>query len=184
MAEKRCSACAHWQETDMEHVGSCESPVPLWALDALALEALDDFEWLGDKLTAGSYGEECPCWVPRDEAANGVLFPGAVEHADTRTAESDSDDEANFDFFWKAYPKRKAKRQAKKAWDKSRNRRPPIGTLLTILDAQKHSVEWEKDGGAFIPLPATWLNGDRWEDEFTPSKTSPTNYSQEVARYE
>jgi hypothetical protein len=27
------------------------------------------------------------------------------------------------------------------------------------------SAEWTKDGGQFIPHPATWLNQKRWEDE-------------------
>jgi hypothetical protein len=29
----------------------------------------------------------------------------------------------------------------------------------------KNSQQWTKDGGQFIPMPATWLNGRRWEDE-------------------
>ena len=33
------------------------------------------------------------------------------------------------------------------------------------LRKQIASDEWKRDGGRFIPHPATWLNGKRWEDE-------------------
>jgi Helix-turn-helix domain len=63
--------------------------------------------------------------------------------------------------FWKAYPKRTAKAKALKAWRASHKDRPPIATLLEIL--AKHAAGW--DDVKFIPHPATWLNGHRWEDE-------------------
>ncbi len=40
-----------------------------------------------------------------------------------------------------------------------------MNTILNSLEQQKHSVQWTKDGGQYIPYPATWLNGRRWEDE-------------------
>ncbi|MNY63023.1 hypothetical protein D3C86_1999290 [compost metagenome] len=27
------------------------------------------------------------------------------------------------------------------------------------------SHDWLKDGGKYVPMPTTWLNGRRWEDE-------------------
>ena len=37
--------------------------------------------------------------------------------------------------------------------------------MLSAIDTQKKSDQWKKDGGQFIPNPATWLNQRRWEDE-------------------
>ena len=37
--------------------------------------------------------------------------------------------------------------------------------ILAGIEKQKQSAQWTKDGGQFIPHPATWLNGCRWEDE-------------------
>ena len=37
--------------------------------------------------------------------------------------------------------------------------------MLTAIEAQKGSAQWQENGGQFIPHPATWLNGHRWEDE-------------------
>jgi hypothetical protein len=64
--------------------------------------------------------------------------------------------------FWQAYPRKTAKGAAAKAWDKAR---PPLPDVLKALDWQCTSEQWTKDGGQFIPLPATYLNQRRWEDE-------------------
>lgn len=36
--------------------------------------------------------------------------------------------------------------------------------MMQALGRQKASADWQKDGGQYIPLPTTWLNGERWED--------------------
>jgi len=33
------------------------------------------------------------------------------------------------------------------------------------LRKQKNSDDWTRNDGQYIPYPATWLNGQRWEDE-------------------
>ena len=67
-----------------------------------------------------------------------------------------------FDKFWEAYPNKKDKQKAKKAWMKHQ---PDIVNVLKALVIQKNSEQWKKDKGQFIPLPTTWINGARWEDE-------------------
>ena len=37
--------------------------------------------------------------------------------------------------------------------------------MLEAIEKHKASSQWQKDGGQFIPHPATWLNQERWEDE-------------------
>jgi uncharacterized protein YdaU (DUF1376 family) len=67
-----------------------------------------------------------------------------------------------FDKFWEAYPNKKDKQKAIKAWAKHQ---PDIVNVLKAIVVQKNSEQWKKDNGRFIPLPTTWLNGARWEDE-------------------
>jgi hypothetical protein len=71
----------------------------------------------------------------------------------------------SFDRFWFAYPRKRAKQSALKAWQKIKPDDSLLMTMLKALEHQKSSQEWQKDGGQFIPYPATWLNGRRWEDE-------------------
>lgn len=70
-----------------------------------------------------------------------------------------------FDEFWAAYPKKKGKDSAKKAWKKLKPDEELAEKILRAIEQQKTSKDWQKDGGQFIPYPATWLNGRRWEDE-------------------
>ena len=70
-----------------------------------------------------------------------------------------------FEDFWKLYPKKKGKESAKKAWEKLNPSDELVETILSAVQKQASSSDWTKDGGQFIPYPATWLNGHRWEDE-------------------
>ena len=75
--------------------------------------------------------------------------------------------EEGFAIFWAAYPKKKSKITAFKAWKKIKPS-PTIAEaekLAQIVSMQARTPQWTKDGGEFIPLPATWLNGERWNDE-------------------
>lgn len=73
----------------------------------------------------------------------------------------------SFEIFWNAYPKKAAKQQALKAWEKLKPNEELTAEILASLGRQKKSVQWTKDNGQYIPYPATWLNGRRWEDEET-----------------
>lgn len=75
------------------------------------------------------------------------------------------DSDNGFAIFWSAYPKHKGKADALKAWGKIKPSVELQATMGKALEAQKQSEQWRKDGGQYIPMPATWLNGKRWEDE-------------------
>lgn len=80
--------------------------------------------------------------------------------------------DAGFDQFWQAYPRREAKVKALSSWKKLKPSTVLLTTILTAIERMKVSPGWQKDEGQFIPLPASWLNGRRWEDE--PEVTLPT----------
>ena len=71
----------------------------------------------------------------------------------------------DFERFWKAYPKKVAKADARKAWAQTKDFRPDIETLLTAIKAQCRTEQWMRGAGQFIPYPATWMRGERWDDE-------------------
>ncbi|USU01746.1 YdaU family protein [Pseudomonas siliginis] len=70
-----------------------------------------------------------------------------------------------FPKFWKLYPNKKGKAAAEKAWKKLKVTADLFGQIAEGLAAQVVCEAWVKDRGQFIPHPATWLNGKRWEDE-------------------
>ena len=75
--------------------------------------------------------------------------------------------ENGFNAFWTAYPRKTAKAAANKAWEKLAPDDALVKIIMRALSAQKASEQWRREAGRFIPNPATWLNGKRWEDELT-----------------
>jgi len=76
------------------------------------------------------------------------------------------DDEAAALVFLSTYPRREAKADALKAWRQTRAARPSLSVLVDALARHALVHEWSKERRQFIPLPATWLRGHRWADEF------------------
>ena len=72
---------------------------------------------------------------------------------------------ADFIQFWSLYPNKKKKLDALKAWNQTEADRPEIDSLLDALGAQLLSDDWTKDGGQFIPHPASWLRAGSWDNE-------------------
>lgn len=68
-----------------------------------------------------------------------------------------------FPVFWKLYPRKEKKPRALRAWLKI-DPRPPVAIIGEAVERQKQSEQWQKDGGQFIPHPASWLNDRQWED--------------------
>lgn len=67
--------------------------------------------------------------------------------------------------FWAAYPRKVAKQDALKAWTKLKLVNGDFERVMGALQAAKLTEQWSRDNGKFIPFPATWLNGRRFEDE-------------------
>lgn len=74
-------------------------------------------------------------------------------------------DADGFAAFWAAYPKKAGKADALKAWNKLKPDIVLQAKMGEALTAQKKSPQWTKNNGQYIPMPSTWLNGKRWEDE-------------------
>lgn len=70
-----------------------------------------------------------------------------------------------FDQFYAVYPKKRNRGEAEKAWKRIN---PNIELTNRIVLAVKSACgrqDWQKDGGQFIPYPASWLSAKGWEDE-------------------
>lgn len=76
-----------------------------------------------------------------------------------------TDIQTDFDLFWSAYPRKTAKGAARKAWARLSPDTVTVQKMLDALTWQRVQPQWLKDGGQYIPMPATYLNQERWEDE-------------------
>lgn len=79
---------------------------------------------------------------------------------------------SGFAQFWQAYPKKVSKDAARKAWVKLKLSQHSE-QVLESLERWKASKGWKKNGGEFIPYPATWLNRNDWADEELTTDTGP-----------
>ena len=79
--------------------------------------------------------------------------------------------DAEFLKFWAAYPRKAAKGSALRAYRAAR-RKVSLDTLIDALDTyQKSKPDWQD-----YAYPASWLNAERWEDQWTsaaPRNTPP-----------
>lgn len=121
-------------------------------------------------------GDKKPPLVDAEEPPiNPPPSSSSSSSSSTNTPKPPSGADVRFERFWSAYPKKVGKDAARKAFDK---RKPDDGLVLVMLDAialQANSEGWRKDGGQFIPNPATWLNQGRWQDEASGTPGSANN---------
>ncbi|MCP4747281.1 MAG: hypothetical protein GY874_14245 [Desulfobacteraceae bacterium] len=78
------------------------------------------------------------------------------------------DDE--FEIYWARYPYKVDKFKTKRVFLKFKKQKilPPMEVLLSALEAQKQSYQWQKEQGRYIPSPFNWIYGRKWEDQIKP----------------
>jgi len=109
--------------------------------------------------------------VTGDTGVGSDLTPGRVSDDPlTRTTELEPEEleplnniDTAFKQFWDEYPRKKDKGHARRAFEKALEKTD----LETILNGVRLYKDHESDNEIeFIAYPATWLNGERWEDEY------------------
>lgn len=73
-----------------------------------------------------------------------------------------------FSVFWNAYPRKVSKTNALKAW--KRAELPDLQVILAAIAVQSKTKQWQTP--EYIPHPATWINGRKWEDEISAAAPS------------
>jgi hypothetical protein len=70
--------------------------------------------------------------------------------------------------FWDAYPKKVGKGKVEEWFKKNKPDEDLVGQMVDSINNQLMSKQWQDS--QYIPLPMTWLNQKRWEDELPPSQ--------------
>ena len=100
--------------------------------------------------------------------ANGKHALAKLSHADAEVeVTTPLAPSGAFAEFWNAYPRKKSKATAIKAWKKINPNPETIDTIMHGLRLALASDDWRRDSGRFIPYPASWLNAQGWQDEPT-----------------
>lgn len=88
----------------------------------------------------------------------------------SRSAAANSEQDSRFGAFWGEYWLRKAKRDARRAFDKHVTTSARFEQILAAVRSQK--PEMLNRAPEKRPYAASWLNGERWEDELAPAEPS------------
>ena len=102
---------------------------------------------------------------PYKETIKKPKTPPTPPRAGGKVAGGSENQNGFFDQFWSAYPRKVAKQAAVKAFKKIKKPADLMPAILAAIEAQRETYDWQKEDGQFIPYPATWLNGHRWEDK-------------------
>ncbi|ATJ90427.1 hypothetical protein HK16_09755 [Acetobacter senegalensis] len=86
------------------------------------------------------------------------LNPPTAENELVQKAEPKIIQPDSFDAFWDAYPRKVSKGHALKAWGTAIRKTPAAEIIRAVAETR-----WSRNP-KFIPYPATWLNGERWND--------------------
>ena len=88
-----------------------------------------------------------------------------------------------FDDFWNAYPKKRNKPAAERAFKRLKVNQDLLTTMLNAIKKQIKTRGWQDI--QYIPNPSSWLNGRMWEDKITQADITPPNkYTQSYIQRE
>lgn len=94
-----------------------------------------------------------------------------VEHSFNHKDKDKEEDKDNikegFDEFWKIYPRKAGKQEARKVFQRALSN----ATLAEILEGARRYAADPNRQPQFTAHPATWLNQGRWSDEPLPPRT-------------
>ena len=87
-----------------------------------------------------------------------------------------------FEEFWACYPKRSDKGHARTAYLKAAK---AAGVDVVLAGAQRFAADPNLPEPKFIPMPTTWLNGERWQDDPLPPRNGkPVDRQADLLRSE
>jgi hypothetical protein len=139
-----------------------------------AIKILTDKGWLKTERTKKDNGQFGPTSFhildpdavdssAGDSSAGHSTMEQPTDIKNTNYLENTKDKEKHlkaFDEFWELYPKKKAKPDALRAWNKAIKRKSPD----ELLKLTKVYSEGKLPDMTYIPYPASWLNKELYED--------------------
>lgn len=95
------------------------------------------------------------------------ISPNPSIETSKRTSKEDTTGDADFDEFWRVYPRKEAKKAAMESWRRAIRTEAPS---VIIAAALRYRADPNRDA-EFTAHPTTWLNQGRWDDEPLPDRS-------------
>lgn len=114
---------------------------------------------------------------------NENVFENVNEKRKRVSAQNGAGASDGFDQFWSVYPRKVGKKDAVKVWNQIKPDNDLVNQIIQGVERWTRSDQWTKDDGRFIPYPATFLRGDRW-NEYDRAAVIPTPQQSAVKNYD
>ena len=105
----------------------------------------------------------------KEQASNAPITPIEEKKTEEKKREKKKKEPnphlQSFRVFYLSYPNHKARADAEKAWLALALDAELVSSIMGALSMHKVSESWLKEDGKFVPLPASWIRGKRWEDQ-------------------
>lgn len=82
-----------------------------------------------------------------------------------------------FESFWLAYPRKEQKKRSRQIFKKIPHLKDEFPKMIACIEAKQS--EWKSDI-KFCPMPSTWLNGERWNDEIYSTQRGSTHEARQA----
>lgn len=116
-----------------------------------------------DNLPKDNHQKKSSCAPPVDEQDENETAGGDAVPAGKPKRRTADQVQARFERFYEAYPRKRSRNDAVKAFTKLDPDDTLLEQILASLEQVKASGEWSDP--KFIPYPASWLNAAGWLDE-------------------
>lgn len=88
---------------------------------------------------------------------------------DTPLSPTETSPRVPFDEFWRVYPRRQGKGDARRAFTRAIGK-AGLSAVLAGAEHFRDDPNLPLDDPSLIPMPATWLNQERWDDDPLPPR--------------
>lgn len=133
---------------------------PSEVMSTMTPEMLDDVHTLAPRVVAWLKRIGGP---PNVQAGEMVELPAMPAKLAKAPAEITPLAETDFDRFWRIYPRRVGKGDARKAWAAAIKKGADTRTI--IAGAERYAAERAGQDERYTAHAATWIHGERWTDE-------------------
>ncbi len=101
---------------------------------------------------------------------------------ESKVKESKGEYYVRFLKFYELYPNKTSKKEAEKSFNKINPDDELLKKMLTAISWQKQTEKWREKKGKYVPMPSTWLNQERWNDEM-PQGIIPETEAEKIAKF-
>lgn len=106
---------------------------------------------------------------PQPALKQPAFEPASKQPAQPSLASLAADAPGRFDEFWKAYPRHENRKKAERTWASRKLDRIAEQIITAVRDRVAGDPKWRDP--QYVPHPTTYLNGDRWLDQWKSATT-------------